>query len=104
MSAKNGHLVALRTALFHSVPAHVHELRRRVSQLAADNDELMSYAYSKTKALKISIYQQEHNCAQDLIGYAHDKRSAFQFWQHFILAATEDAPQKTNCKERSKLR
>ena len=49
MSAENGKLVALRAALFHSVPAHVHELRRQASKLKDENNELMSLAYSQTK-------------------------------------------------------
>ena len=92
MSAENGKLVALRAALFHSVPAHVHELRRQASQLKDENDELMSYAYSQTRKLKLEIFQRKCVCAEFLIAYSHDFHRAWQNWELWLLAGHEDRP------------
>ena len=96
MSAENGKLVALDTALFHSVPAHVHELRRQASQLKDENDELMSYAYSQTRKLKLEIFQRKCLCAENLIAYSHDHHRAWQNWELWLLAGHEDKPLPKN--------
>ena len=86
MSAGNGHLVALRTALYHSVPAHVHELRRRVGQLAEDNGQLITYAYQQAMAQKLTVYDQQHNAVWQIIGYAKDQEDAWR-WMMFFSGA-----------------
>ena len=100
MSVENGHLVALNSALYHSVPAHVHELRGRASQLATDNDELMSYAYSERKALKLNIYEQRHTSAHNVIAFSNENRGAFRCYLDFHFAGRFDkAPQTKLQKE-----
>ena len=86
MSAENGHLVALSAALYHSVPAHVHELRGRVSQLAEDNSHLMIYAYQQAMAQKLTVYEQQHNAVWQIIGYAKDQHEARRWMMFFIEA------------------
>ena len=100
MSAKNGKLVALRAALLHSVPAHVHELQRQASELEAKKEELMMYHWAKTEELQYNIHWRKYLAAKNLITDAHDKDTGFQCWEAFLSAElSEERP--NNEAERS---
>ena len=93
MSAKNGKLVALRAALLHSVPAHVHELQRQASELEAKKEELLTYFWEKTEELQYNIHWRKYLAARNLITDAHDKDTGFQCWEAFLSAElSEERP------------
>ena len=107
MSAENGKLVALRAALFHSVPAHVHELRRQASKLKDENNELMSLAYSQTKKQKVSSWKNQLDCATRLIAGAKNQAAACSMYWMRLTAKEEEWPlrnTKLQKKDRSSSR